>query len=161
MLLVPQRPYLPQGTLANALSYPSTDGKNFTAAELGAALGEVGLGSYASQLDVVDNWGQRMSLGEQQRLAFARVLLAEPALLFLDEATSGLDEAGEARLYGLLRSALWQPTVVSVGHRTTLIKFHDAILDLAPFIPLKKPVVLPLPNPSLEEAALVPELNRA
>jgi vitamin B12/bleomycin/antimicrobial peptide transport system ATP-binding/permease protein len=161
MLLVPQRPYLPQGTLANALTYPSTDGKDFTSAELGAALGEVGLGSYASQLDVVDNWGQRMSLGEQQRLAFARVLLAEPALLFLDEATSGLDEAGEARLYGLLRSAPWQPTVVSVGHRSTLIQFHDAILDLAPYIPLKKPVVLPLPNPLVEEAELVPELSRA
>jgi putative ATP-binding cassette transporter len=161
MLLVPQRPYLPLGALANALTYPCTDGKGFTAAQLGAALGEVGLGSYASQLDVVDNWGQRMSLGEQQRLAFARVLLAEPALLFLDEATSGLDEAGEARLYGLLRSAPWQPTVVSVGHRSTLIKFHDEILDLAPYIPLKKPVVLPLPTPSLEEAALVPELSRA
>ena len=161
MLLVPQRPYLPQGTLANALSYPSTDGQSFTAAELGAALGEVGLGSYASQLDVVDNWGQRMSLGEQQRLAFARVLLAEPALLFLDEATSGLDEAGEARLYGLLMSAPWQPTVVSVGHRSTLIQFHDAILDLAPYIPLPKPVVLPLPGPPLEEAELVPELNQA
>ncbi|MBV8212011.1 MAG: ABC transporter ATP-binding protein/permease [Verrucomicrobia bacterium] len=161
MLLVPQRPYLPQGTLANALTYPSTNGKSFTAAELGAALGEVGLGSYASQLDVVDNWGQRMSLGEQQRLAFARVLLAEPALVFLDEATSGLDEAGEARLYGFLRSAPWQPTVVSVGHRSTLIKFHDAILDLAPYIPLKKPVVLPLPNPPLEDAELVPELSRA
>jgi vitamin B12/bleomycin/antimicrobial peptide transport system ATP-binding/permease protein len=162
MLLVPQRPYLPLGTLANALTYPCTDGGNgFGAAQLGAALGEVGLGSYASQLDVVDNWGQRMSLGEQQRLAFARVLLAEPALVFLDEATSGLDEAGEARLYGLLRSAAWQPTVVSVGHRSTLIKFHDAILDLAPYIPLKKPVVMPLPNPSLEEAELVPELGRA
>jgi len=161
MLLVPQRPYLPQGTLANALSYPSTDGQSFTAAELGAALGEVGLGSYASQLDVVDNWGQRMSLGEQQRLAFARVLLVRPALLFLDEATSALDEAGEARLYGLLKSPTWQPTVASVGHRSTLIKFHDAILDLAPYIPLKKPVVLPLPAPCLEEAELVPELSRA
>ncbi len=161
MLLVPQRPYLPQGTLTNALTYPSTDCKSFTAAELGAALGEVGLGSYASQLDVADNWGQRMSLGEQQRLAFARVLLAEPALLFLDEATSGLDEPGEARLYGLLRSAPWQPTVVSVGHRSTLIQFHDAILDLAPFIPLKKPVVLPLPNPLVEDVELVPELSRA
>jgi putative ATP-binding cassette transporter len=161
MLLVPQRPYLPQGTLANALTYPCADGKGFTAAQLGAALGEVGMGSYASQLDVVDNWGQRMSLGEQQRLAFARVLLAEPALVFLDESTSGLDEAGEARLYGLLRSAPWQPTVVSVGHRSTLIQFHDAILDLAPYIPLKKPVVLPLPNLPLEEEALVPELSRA
>jgi vitamin B12/bleomycin/antimicrobial peptide transport system ATP-binding/permease protein len=162
MLLVPQRPYLPQGTLANALTYPSTEGKAFTMVQLAAALGEVGLGSYASQLDVVDNWGQRMSLGEQQRLAFARVILAEPALLFLDEATSGLDEAGEARLYGLLRSAPWHPTVVSVGHRSTLIQFHDAILDLAPFIPLKKQVVLPLHPPLEEEVeAMIPELSRA
>jgi vitamin B12/bleomycin/antimicrobial peptide transport system ATP-binding/permease protein len=160
MLLVPQRPYLPQGTLANALIYPTTEGKAFTFVQLAAALGEVGLGSYAPQLDVVDNWGQRMSLGEQQRLAFARVLLAEPSLLFLDEATSGLDEAGEARLYGLLRSAPWQPTVVSVGHRSTLIQFHDAILDLAPFIPLKKQVVLPL-HAQLEEVALVTGLSQA
>src|ERR1700751_91439 len=106
MLLVPQRPYLPQGTLANALTYPCTDGNNFTSAELGAALGEVGFS-------------------------------------------------------GLLRSAPWQPTVVSVGHRSTLIQFHDAILDLAPFIPLKKPVVLPLPNPLVEDVELVPELSRA
>jgi putative ATP-binding cassette transporter len=159
-LLVPQRPYLPLGTLANALAYPCTGSNGFTTAQLAAALGEVGLGSYASQLDVVDNWGQRMSLGEQQRLAFARVLLVQPALVFLDESTCALDEAGEARLYGLLKSATWQPTVVSVGHRSTLIKFHDAILDLAPYIPLKKPVVLPLPAP-LKEAALETELIQA
>ncbi len=159
-LLVPQRPYLPLGTLANALAYPSTDGDGFSTVQLAAALGEVGLGSYASQLDVVDNWGQRMSLGEQQRLAFARVLLTQPALLFLDESTSALDEAGEARLYGLLKSPTWQPTVVSVGHRTTLIKFHDAILDLAPYIPLKKDVVLPL-HAQLEEAALETEFIQA
>jgi putative ATP-binding cassette transporter len=160
-LMVPQRPYLPQGTLANALTYPFSEPGSVGTARLAAALGEVGLGSYASQLEVVDNWGQRLSLGEQQRLAFARVLLAEPALVFLDEATSAVDEASEARLYDLLRSAPWQPTVVSVGHRSTLIKFHDAILDLAPYIPLKKPVVLPLPNPALEEEELVPELSRA
>jgi putative ATP-binding cassette transporter len=159
-LMVPQRPYLPLGTLANTLTYPFCDPSSVGTARLAAALGEVGLGSYASQLETVDNWGQRLSLGEQQRLAFARVLLAEPALLFLDEATSAVDEAGEARLYGLLKSATWQPTVVSVGHRSTLIKFHDAILDLAPYIPLKKPVVLPLPAP-LEEAALETGLIQA
>jgi putative ATP-binding cassette transporter len=160
MLLVPQRPYLPQGTLANALTYPFGDPRGFGTARLAAALGEVGLGSYAAQLDLVDNWGQRLSLGEQQRLAFARVLLVEPALVFLDESTSALDEAGEARLYGLLRAAPWHPTVVSVGHRTTLLKFHDDILDLAPYIPFKEPVVLPLPA-QLEDAALVTELGQA
>ncbi len=159
-LMVPQRPYLPLGTLANTLTYPFCDPSSVGTARLAAALGEVGLGSYASQLETVDNWGQRLSLGEQQRLAFARILLAEPALLFLDEATSAVDEAGEARLYGLLKSATWQPTVVSVGHRSTLIKFHDAILDLAPYMPLKKPVVLPLPAP-LEEAALETGLIQA
>ena len=66
-------------------------------------LEEVGLGWLAAELDEVQNWSQRLSLGEQQRLAFARILLLKPALLFLDEATSALDEASEARLYGLLR----------------------------------------------------------
>jgi ABC-type uncharacterized transport system fused permease/ATPase subunit len=82
---------------------------------------------------LVENWSQRLSLGEQQRFAFARILLVEPALLFLDEATSALDEASEAQLYGLLRAASWRPTVVSVGHRSTLRNFHDHHLDVATF----------------------------
>ena len=61
-------------------------------------------------------------LGEQQRLAFARVLLTQPDLLFLDEATSALDEASEARFYQMLRDAAWHPTIVSVGHRGTLAR---------------------------------------
>jgi ABC-type lipoprotein export system ATPase subunit len=61
------------------------------------------------------------------------MLLAEPALLFLDEATSALDEISEAQLYGLLRAASWRPTLVSVGHRSTLRNFHDHVLDVATF----------------------------
>jgi putative ATP-binding cassette transporter len=83
---------------------------------------------------VIDNWSQRLSLGEQQRLAFARILLVKPALLFLDEATSALDEASEKRLYGLLRAVLWRPTLVSVGHRSTLRNFHEHVLEIADFI---------------------------
>jgi putative ATP-binding cassette transporter len=73
-----------------------------------------------------------LSIGEQQRLAFARVLLVRPEIVFLDEATSALDEAAEISLYRLLRDAAWRPTIVSVGHHSTLRRFHDTVLDLAP-----------------------------
>jgi vitamin B12/bleomycin/antimicrobial peptide transport system ATP-binding/permease protein len=135
MLFLPQRPYLPLGTLAGALLYPNADRCSVPPARLVAVLEQVGLGSLAGELDRVENWSLRLSLGEQQRLAFARILLMEPALLFLDEATSALDELAEARLYGLLRVAPWGPTVVSVGHRSTLRKFHDHTLDVAAFRP--------------------------
>jgi vitamin B12/bleomycin/antimicrobial peptide transport system ATP-binding/permease protein len=94
------------------------------------ALEAVGLGGLTGELDTVDNWTQRLSLGEQQRLAVARVLLAEPETVFLDEATSALDEAGEALLYRLLREAPWHPALVSVGHRSTLRGIHDRTFDL-------------------------------
>jgi putative ATP-binding cassette transporter len=82
------------------------------------------------ELDSEQNWSHRLSLGEQQRLAFARVLLIEPTIVFLDEASSALDEASEAQLYRMLRQAPWKPAVVSVGHRGTLRGFHDRLLDL-------------------------------
>ena len=135
MLFVPQRPYLPLGTLASALLYPRGDKCGVSTARLAAVLEEVGLGALAGELDMIKNWSQRLSLGEQQRFAFARILLVEPALLFLDEATSALDEPSEAQLYGLLRAASWRPTVVSVGHRSTLRNFHDHVLDIATFSP--------------------------
>jgi putative ATP-binding cassette transporter len=135
ILFVPQRPYLPLGTLAGALLYPRGDKCHLPTTRLAAVLEEVGLGTLTDELDVVENWSQRLSLGEQQRLAFARIFLTKPALLFLDEATSALDEPSEARLYGLLRAASWKPTIVSVGHRSTLHNFHDEILDLTAFRP--------------------------
>jgi vitamin B12/bleomycin/antimicrobial peptide transport system ATP-binding/permease protein len=133
MLFVPQRPYLPLGTLASALLYPRSDKCGVSATRLAAVLEEVGLGALSGELDIIENWSQRLSLGEQQRFAFARILLVEPALLFLDEATSALDEPSEAQLYGLLRAASWRPTLVSVGHRSTLRNFHDHVLDVAAF----------------------------
>jgi vitamin B12/bleomycin/antimicrobial peptide transport system ATP-binding/permease protein len=134
ILFVPQRPYLPLGTLGSALLYPRDDKASFPTARLIAVLEQVGLGALANELEVVDNWSMRLSLGEQQRLAFARILLVKPALIFLDEATSALDEASEARLYGLLRAVLWRPTVVSVGHRSTLRKFHAQVLEIDAFM---------------------------
>jgi vitamin B12/bleomycin/antimicrobial peptide transport system ATP-binding/permease protein len=144
MLFVPQRPYLPLGTLASALRYPRSEKNSFPILRLATALEEVGLGNLAAELEDVQNWSQRLSLGEQQRLAFARILLLKPALLFLDEATSALDEASEAKLYGLLRAAPWRPTIISVGHRSTLRSFHDQVLDVAAFNPSSdRPVYLP------------------
>jgi vitamin B12/bleomycin/antimicrobial peptide transport system ATP-binding/permease protein len=168
-LFVPQRPYLPLGTLAGALLYPlgarscgdadpQIDENGFPDERLKCVLKEVGLDGLVGELNVVENWSQRLSLGEQQRLGFARILLAAPTLLFLDEATSALDEPSEARLYSLLRSGSWRPTVISVGHRCTLLKLHDDVLDLSAFIPLGEEVVLPLPSLLFEPAAITGSL---
>jgi len=128
-LFLPQRPYLPLGTLRNAVLYPQ-EHADVRAERVAAALRDVGLPELVAELDSVENWSYRLSLGEQQRLAFARVLLIQPKLVFLDEASSALDEAGESQLYRLLRTGTWRPTIVSVGHRTTLRVFHDSVLDL-------------------------------
>jgi putative ATP-binding cassette transporter len=129
MLFLPQRPYLPLGTLADAIAYPKLDHQP-QRAELEAALHAVGLSYLVGQLDEEGNWSTRLSGGEQQRLGFARVLLARPDIVFLDEATSALDEAAETALYRLLREAEWHPTIVSVGHHGTLKRFHESVIDL-------------------------------
>jgi putative ATP-binding cassette transporter len=129
-LFLPQRPYLPLGTLADALVYPRSAAE-LPRDNLAEALRTVGLPELVDRLEEEANWAQRLSIGEQQRLAFARVLLARPEIVFLDEATSALDEAAEVSLYRLLREAPWKPTIVSVGHHGTLRRFHDAVVDLA------------------------------
>jgi putative ATP-binding cassette transporter len=127
---IPQRAYIPLGDLRHALLYPD-DGTGVPRERLAEVMEKVGLGHLVPELDKVDNWAHRLSGGEQQRLAFARVLLAEPRIIFLDEATAALDEAGEALLYRLVRALPGPPTIVSVGHRGTLHDFHDRELDLA------------------------------
>jgi len=134
-LFLPQRPYLPLGTLAEVIHYPRTLESLESNTEILAVLQRVGLQKLAPDIDIVDDWSKRLSLGEQQRLAFARLLLIQPALVFLDEATSALDEKSEATLYRMLRDAPWRPAIVSVGHRNTLIQFHDRTLDLTKHIP--------------------------
>ena len=129
-LFLPQRPYLPLGTLADALAYPRAAAE-LPRERLVEALRAVGLPQLGERLDEESNWAQRLSIGEQQRVAFARVLLARPEIVFLDEATSALDEAAEMSLYRLLREAPWRPTIVSVGHHATLQRFHDTVVYLA------------------------------
>jgi len=125
---IPQRPYLPLGTLREAAYYPAApaaDGE-----EIARVLESVNLGHLIPHLDEEDNWSRKLSGGEQQRLAFARVFLSRPRTVFLDEATSALDEENERRMYELLRQAEWKPTVISIGHRNTLDRHHDRTLDL-------------------------------
>jgi putative ATP-binding cassette transporter len=128
---LPQKSYIPLGSLRDALLYPDA-GTGVPNEKLVSVLATVGLERFSSELDTVDMWAQRLSGGEQQRLALARVLLAEPATIFLDEATASLDERGEETLYRVLRGLPWHPTIISVGHRATLRQFHDRVLDLEP-----------------------------
>jgi putative ATP-binding cassette transporter len=131
VMLLPQRPYFPVTTLANALSYPS-DAGSFGEAALSDALQAVGLPGLTSRLQEEAHWNRILSLGEQQRLGIARALLQKPDFLFLDEATASLDEAAEAKLYGLLHARLKEATIVSIGHRGTLIPLHQRHLGLEP-----------------------------
>ncbi|PYM82743.1 MAG: ABC transporter ATP-binding protein [Candidatus Rokuibacteriota bacterium] len=123
LLFLPQKPYLPLGTLRHVVSYPRSDA-GVTDAVLRESLDAVGLPELARRLDEPGNWALLLSPGEQQRIAFARALVHQPDWLFLDEATSAVDEATEARLYRVLGERLAATTVVSVGHRTTLRRFH-------------------------------------
>ena len=131
VLFLPQKPYLPIGTLREAVSYPMpAEGVEDT--NLREALAAVGLKELGGQLDETSHWALQLSPGEQQRIAFARALVQKPDWLFLDEATSAVDEATEARLYRLVRDRLPQTTLFSVGHRATLRPFHDRQLFLQP-----------------------------
>ena len=127
-LFLPQRPYLPLGSLRRALAYPRTAAG--TDEELAVALRDVGLERLVDKLDTIDDWSRILSLGEQQRLAFARVLLVKPQWVFLDEATSALDEPREQEMYELLRKRLPGLSIVSVGHRSTLFAQHEEELHL-------------------------------
>ncbi len=130
LLFIPQKPYMLLGSLREQLCYP-TEENRFSDDQLKAVLHEVYLDSLLERypdLDIKQDWPRILSLGEQQRLAFGRLLLNAPRFAVLDEATSALDVKTEEHLYQLLKKR--DLAVISVGHRPTLIEFHSSVLEL-------------------------------
>ncbi|MHB1512894.1 MAG: ABC transporter ATP-binding protein/permease [Acidiferrobacter sp.] len=128
-LFLPQKPYLPLGTLRDVLLYPHGDTET-PPETISEVLAAVGLARLIPQIDEQKTWPLILSLGEQQRLAFGRILLQKPQWIYMDEATSALDEQAEGELYTLLRKRLPESTVVSVGHRSALNAYHKTRLNL-------------------------------
>ena len=128
-MFLPQRPYLPLGTLRAVVSYPAGPGA-YDNAQVREVLEAVGLGHFGERLEEEAPWAQRLSGGEQQRVAVACALLARPDWLFLDEATASLDPEAEAHLYALLRAQLPETTIVSIAHRPSVADMHDRRLVL-------------------------------
>jgi putative ATP-binding cassette transporter len=131
VLFLPQRPYLPIGTIREVVSYPMS-ASGVDDGTLRKALELVGLPQLVARLEEAAHWALQLSPGEQQRIAFARALVHNPEWLFLDEATSALDEATEARLYRLVHERLSEAMVFSIGHRATLSSFHARRLTVQP-----------------------------
>jgi putative ATP-binding cassette transporter len=130
-LFLPQRPYFPLGTLREVVLYPMGS-LSRTDEEVMDALAAVGLPHLIARLDESANWALQLSGGEQQRVAFARALLHKPAWLFLDEASSNLDDPSQTRLYDLLTHRLRDSTIVSIGHRDELACYHPQRVSLQP-----------------------------
>jgi len=123
-MFLPQKPYIPLGTLRRVISYPAAEDA-YVQADIEQALTDAGLGRLIPLLDADEPWSQRLSGGEQQRLAMARALLTRPDWLFLDEATASLDLEGELELYATLRRRLPDAAIVSIAHRPEVAALHD------------------------------------
>ena len=128
LMFIPQKPYLPLGSLREALLYPGNKPVNDEV--LVNLMEECQIGYLKDKLDIVADWSHVLSVGEQQRLAYVRAHIQEPVWLFLDEATSALDEETEAKMYSLVGERLANTTIVSIGHRSTLNKYHKLVLAL-------------------------------
>ena len=128
---MPQKPYFPLGTLRDIMLYPAAP-EGISDEALKDMLHRVGLDHLRDRLDETERWDHILSGGEQQRVAFARVLVHKPAWIFMDEATSALDEAGQENVMKLLIEELPETSVVSIGHRPGLEAFHTRELTLVP-----------------------------
>ncbi|SHH48529.1 putative ATP-binding cassette transporter [Sporobacter termitidis DSM 10068] len=124
IMVLPQQPYLPIGRLVDAICYPEPAEK-YSRPAIEQALRDVDLEKFVPRLDEVAHWNHLLSGGEQQRVAVARALLYNPDYLFFDEATASMDEPSEEVLYTMLLDRMKDATIVSIGHRSSLQKFHD------------------------------------
>jgi vitamin B12/bleomycin/antimicrobial peptide transport system ATP-binding/permease protein len=130
LAFVPQRPYIPLGTLRDAIAYP-VEGSLLAEERAIAVLNEVGLGYLKNKLNnEEERWDQTLSGGERQRIAFARLLIEQPNIIIMDEATAALDIDSEFRLLTLLFERLPKSTIISVGHRPGLQELHSRLLTL-------------------------------
>lgn len=127
-LFIGQRPYLPIGTLKEAICYPSPIDM-MTDEAMKDLLLCCKLPNLIDKLDVENDWGKILSLGEQQKVIFCKILINKPDIIYLDEVTSSLDEDTEAIMYELLKNSLPHSAIISVGHRSTIAKWHNHILD--------------------------------
>ncbi|WP_456070367.1 ATP-binding cassette domain-containing protein, partial [Haemophilus paraphrohaemolyticus] len=130
-LLVPQRSYLNEGTLADVLSYP--EHQSHSDDEMNQVLADVGLKQWQNRLQEQQAWHHVFSGGEQQRIAFARILLNKPEVIYLDEATSSLDSESAQAMFGLVKQHLPQSSVVYISHQAELEKFADQEIDLTAY----------------------------
>jgi putative ATP-binding cassette transporter len=128
-MFLSQLPYVPLGDLRTVVSYPAESGQ-IPDAEIERVLAKVALPHLNSRLNEEADWAKVLSPGEQQRIAFARILLTRPKVAFLDEATSALDEGLEYDVYDLVRTELPDTIVVSVSHRPTVDRYHEQHLEL-------------------------------
>ena len=129
VMFVSQLPYIPLGDLRAVVSYPRPDGE-IDNARIQQALLKVALPHLIIRINEIKDWAKVLSVGEQQRIAFARILLTEPRVVFLDESTSAMDEGLELMLYRLVREELPESTLVSVSHRDTVEQHHERQLEL-------------------------------
>lgn len=132
VMYLPQKPYMPMGTLTEAILFPDKINPELEK-NIESILHDCHLDGLIPRLSEVAHWSEQLSPGEQQRIAFARVLLHKPDWVFLDESTSMLDLANESHLYNMLRERLPDCTIVSVGHHPSVDVFHDQIINMSKY----------------------------
>jgi putative ATP-binding cassette transporter len=131
VLVMPQRPYFPLGKLRQSITYP-TPAEEIPDLQIRTALSDVGLGHFAGRLDEEADWSVMLSGGEQQRVAFARVLLRKPAVLLFDEPVATLDDAAGRELYRILIDRLPRTIILSIDRRGVLRDLHARTIEMKP-----------------------------